>query len=156
MKTYQNKTLSFELPSNWPRWTPQDGPVPGVFINKPLGARCVWTARWMSSNGELTPDKLLPVYGGTNLPAITHKQARYELLDLLEHPLESIAEAAPYLKMLDASRVSTPPQVAQFLASVRQRYQEYICPWDIPTNRNIVVWKWRRGWKPEDMPGWAV
>jgi len=155
-------------------WKPGDGPVPGVFGDKPKGDRCLWSCSWSTSIGLLSPDRILPV------EYMTMAQLQAEILDVIyrarlnwgDHKYQLLqlyldfdeVQPAPDTKpevpeqpggfRLINTATNTPPeayrwQITKLLRQLRVSYPDYVWPFSPPPANLIRNASYRPGWPDE-------
>ena len=135
-----------------------DGNIPGVYMTRQVGDRCIWSAKWSTFHGILLPDHVLPT------SAATIAQLLAELCDaanMQNRAFQSDAFtkagglAAEFYSSGETLKLEYWAERArQVLGDARKAYPEYILPGDPPEFENVYVWRIRSEWDRDI--AWAV
>lgn len=97
-------------------WRSSDGPVQGFWINRPPGARCLWSVRWLTEDGIVEPADLVPPDG----KMLIVEDGRVVQIG----PYEYTAEDLERLDCADQGKDISLP-----MNYLRDTYDVYVWPW---------------------------
>jgi hypothetical protein len=118
-------------------WQPEDGPDEGIFTFMSAGYRCLWSCAWMTSQGLIVPNQLLPTSDMSDI------QMQYEIEDSLitvdapapkEHDHFGNDKGRWLLQELrgNPEDEGLRETIRNYLGQRRGRYRSYIATWDLP------------------------
>jgi len=159
-------------------WEIGQGPIVGVFEDRPKGERCLWSCSWDTSQGLYDPDKILP------LEHMTMGQLQAEILDVLYRARLNWCDKKYKLLMLyldfdevqpasgkrpehpgglQHTATGTPPeayrwQITKELRGLRAAYPGYTCPFAPPPKNLLRYPAYRPGWPDQGIitPDWEM
>ena len=119
-------------------WQPGDGPTPGVFAKREDGNRCLWSVKWSTADGLLSPTSYLPV------EFLRLDQLEAEVSDVCLRQLAkgvnihpSVARLAAGLIKLYSNDLKNPDgwlrNMQREIQSVREVYPEFVFPYAAPS-----------------------
>ena len=149
----------------YPDWRPLDGPDEWIYIDKPLGSRCLWTCRWQTQVDTFGPNKILPV------DKLTKVQVWHELRDCLAlfrhrgqtQEYTTIPNNKDYEKALNVYLAAESAEginlenTRKTLSEIRERYPIWTSNWSRPEGRGKTgeIYpgiKFRPSWGLNDWP----
>lgn len=129
-------------------WSDGDGPTPGVWANgKERGHRCLWSCRWSTSHGVVTPNQVWP------LEQMTFAELLGEALDLAysrtQDPIVAGKVIPAVLDYYGSGNVTGITRLLPALHQLRGGYGEYVwqpSPPSLNGPGNLMYLSLRPGW----------
>jgi hypothetical protein len=125
-----------------PPWSPEDGPLQGLYCNKPPGHRYLLGCSWATSKGILKPDDLLP------RDIASPAQILAEIEDRAHQAGRPYSAECARLLELAPNWPGWLAEGHRLLAFVRATTIEYTAAFDMPNMKQIHILAWRPGWRP--------
>lgn len=128
-----------------------NGDLPGVFADKRRGSRALWSIRWATAHGVLSPDEWMP------LDFMTLAQLKAEVLDnVWTNPTDyNVGRLTRQLLELEYEPHSPEywrSKTIDFLLQARIGYTDFAAPWDCPSMGSETF----RLMRLNIRPGWGL
>ena len=134
----------FRVFANAANWTPEDGPAPGIFLDRPPGHKCIWSVKWGSRFGLVLPGDLVDLYDATDI------QVLHEASDCSQRGDTEIGRVL--MGVTEENSWRTLATLRGLLTKAREQYPEYISDCLPPARQFLGMLKVRPGWgTPEEV-----